>query len=133
MSESALFAQFFLFGVFIVVIYDGLRIFRRIFPHGIIWISLEDGLYWTGIALMFFLQLCRENNGIIRGYIVLGVVLGAAAYYRICSRFFMKYLTKWITDLKKRLKKLCKIVTIKMKKLHSVSKQEESEKRHESE
>lgn len=133
MSESGLFAQFFLFGVLIVVIYDGIRIFRRILPHGIIWISLEDLLYWTGIALCFFLRLCQENNGIIRGYIILGVVLGAGVYYRLCSRFFMKHLTKWIRSLKKRLKKICEIGKIKIKKLHSVSKQEESEKRHESE
>ena len=48
--------------------YDGIRVVRRIFPHGIFMISLEDLVYWLVISFCFFLHLCQVNNGKIRGY-----------------------------------------------------------------
>ena len=47
--------------------YDGIRVVRRIFPHGIFMISLEDLVYWLVISFCFFLHLCQVNNGKIRG------------------------------------------------------------------
>lgn len=61
--------------------YDGIRVVRRIFPHGIFMISLEDLVYWLVISLCFFLHLTQVNNGKIRGYVLLGSLLGAWIYY----------------------------------------------------
>ena len=83
------------------------------------------------ISLCFFLHLCQVNNGKIRGYVLLGSLLGAWIYYSFCSRFVMRYLTKKIHYLKKRLKKFREMTTIKLNKLRKRKKPEESEKEHE--
>ena len=79
----------------------------------------------------FFLHLCQVNNGKIRGYVLLGSLLGAWIYYSFCSRFVMRYLTEKIHYLKKRLKKFREMTTIKLNKLRKRKKPEESEKEHE--
>lgn len=94
-------------------------------------ISLEDLVYWRVISLRFFLHLCQVNNGKIRGYVLLGSLLGAWIYYSFCSRFVMRYLTEKIHYLKKRLKKFREMTTIKLNKLRKRKKPEESEKEHE--
>ena len=133
MEEWLRYLDFALFGAVAFAIYDGIRIFRRIFPHGIVWISIEDLLYWCAIAFCFFLKLCQSNNGILRGYILLGLMTGALLYYGLCGRFFMKYMSILIQSLKKRLKKLWEIVTIKRRELHRKAEMKKAGKKHESE
>ncbi len=99
------FCTFFLFGMIAFAAYDGIRVVRRIFPHGIFY----DFLRGSGILdghFALFLHLCQVNNGKIRGYVLLGSLLGAWIYYSFCSRFVMRYLTEKIHYLKKRLKKV---------------------------
>lgn len=131
MEEGRIFVHFFLFGMIAFAAYDGIRVVRRIFPHGIFMISLEDLVYWLVISLCFFLHLTQVNNGKIRGYVLLGSLLGAWIYYSFCSRFVMRYLTEKIHYLKKRLKKFREMTTIKLNKLRKRKKLEESEKEHE--
>ena len=80
MEEGRIFVHFFLFGMIAFAAYDGIRVVRRIFPHGIFMISLEDLVYWMVISLCFFLHLCQVNNGKIRGYVLLGSLLGCLLY-----------------------------------------------------
>lgn len=122
--QLGLFGQSVILGAAMFLLYDLIRMFRRIFLHGIIWVSVEDFFYWLVVGSYFFLRLCQVNDGIIRAYILLGMVLGAWLYYRICSRYFVRWFTKIILRVKKRLKKWYKLVTIKIKKLR---KQEEKE------
>lgn len=116
--ELALFGQAVLSGVCLVAVYDILRIIRRIIPHGIIWVSVEDLVYWCFAGAWLFLKVCQVNNGIVRGYMILGMLAGIALYYQFCSRIFMKYLTKWIIYIKKRLKRVSKAVTIRLENVH---------------
>ena len=116
--ELALFGQAVLSGVCLLAVYDILRIIRRIIPHGIIWISVEDLVYWCFAGGWLFLKVCQVNNGIVRGYMILGMLAGIILYYRLCSRIFMKYLTKWIIYIKKRLKRVSKAVTIRLENVH---------------
>ena len=44
--ELMFFGLAFLRGMLILVIYDGIRIFRRVLPHGVWSVALEDVLYW---------------------------------------------------------------------------------------
>lgn len=46
-----------LVGMGLFFLYDILRIFRRILPHGNIWIGVEDFLYWiifTGVVFVLY-------------------------------------------------------------------------------
>ena len=114
-TELALFGQAVLFGVLMFAVYDILRVVRRIFPHGILWISVEDLIFWVLAAVLFFLQLCRDNNGIIRFFILLGMVVGAWCYNRSLGRRLMGWLTKIIFSIKKQLKNTWKKATMKIR------------------
>ena len=74
-------------GVFILVLYDLLRIFRRVLPHGVWAIALEDVLYWIATALLIFQLLYRENDGAVRGYALLAVASGMVLYHQTFSNF----------------------------------------------
>lgn len=57
-----------------------IRAFRCFFPHGAILIAVEDAgfmLFW-GAALMAFSSVCALGQ--IRGYFVLGSIIGAVLY-----------------------------------------------------
>ncbi len=67
-------------GAALMFAYDLIRIFRRIVPHGAGLVGAEDLLFWIGAAAALFAMLCRENSGRIRGFSILGVLLGMLAY-----------------------------------------------------
>lgn len=111
--ELALFGSSLLLGAGLLAVYDVIRILRRIFIHGVIWVSIEDFEYWAAAAIFFFLRLCKVNNGIVRVYILLAMALGAFVYYSLLSRHLMRWLTKIVMIAKKRLKKWLKEAKIK--------------------
>jgi len=62
--------------------------------------GIEDFVYWLYSAVMTFSLLFRENNGILRGYIIACVFLGMIVYDRLVSqRIFglLKKANRWIT------------------------------------
>lgn len=79
-----------LLGVSLFFLYDILRIFRRIIPHGNIWIGVEDFIYWLICTGAVFIMLYQENDGMVRGYALGAVVMGMMLYYFLFSRFVIK-------------------------------------------
>ena len=77
-------------GVSLFFLYDILRIFRRLIRHGTVWVGIEDILYWLVCTLTVFLMIYRENDGMVRGFAIGGVVLGMLFYYFLFSRFVIK-------------------------------------------
>ena len=59
---------------------DGIRIFRRVIPHGTVAVALEDILYWLICGISIFRMLYVENSGAIRGFAIAAVVLGMLLY-----------------------------------------------------
>jgi hypothetical protein len=128
-KELFLFGQFFWFGMGLLFCYDCLRVLRRIFAHGILWITVEDLLFAAAGGGLFFLRLCQWNDGIWRGYILLGALFGALFYYVCFGRKFMKIWEKIIISAKKRLKKIGKAATMGIKKLRRERRHEDIEKK----
>lgn len=104
----------------LVVFYDVFRIFRRIIPHGVIWISVEDILYWIVCALLVFGMIFQTNDGLVRGFSIGGICIGMLFYNHFVSPFFVKHISsileKIIRFWKKGLKKAGKAVKIKISK-----------------
>ena len=111
--EVMLFVQAMLAGAVLFLVYDLLRVIRRIFVHGIIWVSIEDALYWIVSGFWMFLRICRVNDGIIRGYMIVACLVGAALYYAVFSRPVMRQIAKIIRYLKNQLKKVKNVATIR--------------------
>ena len=77
-------------GAVLILVYDFLRIIRRLVPHGTVWIAIEDILFWVGSAVAVFAMLCQENDGYLRGFSIGGVVLGMILYSVTLSPLVVK-------------------------------------------
>lgn len=79
-----------LVGAALFLLYDFLRIFRRIIPHGTLWIAVEDILYWFIYTGVVFVMLYRENDGMVRGFAIGGLAFGMLLYFFLLSRFVVR-------------------------------------------
>ena len=89
-NEAILFVTSVFCGMGLVFVYDVLRIIRRIIPHGNVWIGIEDVCYWIFCTIHVFLLLYLKNDGRMRGYCFLGILLGGLFYAFAISRGIMK-------------------------------------------
>lgn len=92
LKELQFFGLAVLRGIWILVLYDLLRILRRVVPHGVWTIALEDVLYWAGTALLIFQLLYRENDGALRGYALFAVAAGMFAYHQTISGWLVEHI-----------------------------------------
>lgn len=121
-----------LVGAALFLLYDILRIFRRIVPHGNLWIGLEDFTYWLVCTGAVFVMLYQENDGMVRGFALGGVLLGMLLYYVLLSRyvvrinvlvwggvlgFFGKALSAFFRPVKKIIQKLVRFFGKELKKI----------------
>lgn len=119
-----------LYGAEILLLYDGFRIFRKLFKHTTIMTAVEDLVYWVITAIIIFSLLYTYNNGSVRGYAVLGMAIGMLVYSRTASKLLLgladkgivilkkvvyRYLKKPYRKIKNELKKLIKAVRIAIK------------------
>lgn len=91
-----------LLGIGITFVYDCLRIFRRVFPHHIFWVSLEDFFYWIFVSVSIFYLLYYENNGDFRWFAILGMLAGMILFEKTLSPLFVKYISRlmlWIKGI----------------------------------
>lgn len=77
-------------GAVITIVYDLIRIFRRVLFHGNFWIGVEDLLFWSWTSLWIFSVLYRENDGNFRMYTIAAMVLGMILYHKTVSEPFVK-------------------------------------------
>lgn len=95
--------QFFLlsilWGAIILLAYDLLRIVRRLIKHGSFFLAIEDILFWVMASVFIFAMIYRENNGIIRGFTIMGMTIGMVLYHYIISEHLVYIITKLIRTL----------------------------------
>ncbi len=89
-KQGQLFAMAVLLGAGLLLLYDFLRIFRRILRHNTVGIAMEDILFWLFCALWMFGFMYRYNEGIIRGFLVFGAVVGMILYSLLASRYVIR-------------------------------------------
>lgn len=92
-NENVFLFHALLMGIFITFVYDLLRIFRRVVPHGNFLVSLEDIAFWIYCATEVFMLMYHESDGTLRWFAVLGAMVGMLAYKKLCSPFFVKYVS----------------------------------------
>lgn len=90
-NENQFLISALLMGIFITFVYDILRIFRRVIPHGNFMVSIEDICFWAYCAVEVFLLMYHESDGTLRWFAVLGALLGMLTYKKVVSPFFVKY------------------------------------------
>lgn len=94
---------FILTGIIIGILFDIFRIMRKSFKTPDIITYIEDIIFWilTGLILLF--TIFTFNNGEIRIYIFVGLLLGLCIYMLTLSKHFVKISTIILTFIKKVL------------------------------
>jgi Spore cortex protein YabQ (Spore_YabQ). len=98
-AELRFFAVSFYWGMLLLVIYDLFRILRRVIKHNNFFIALEDIIYWTVCGVLIFHMIYRQNNGIIRGFSILAMVLGMLFYHGVFSDFLVDSIAGFINRI----------------------------------
>jgi spore cortex biosynthesis protein YabQ len=103
-------------GLVLIICYDLIRIFRRIFPAKLFRVIVEDVIYWTAASIFMFQIFLKYNYGMPRFFSVV-MVLGTMAMFEwFIGRHFInrvsKILHKIIIFLAKPLKKTWKVVKL---------------------
>lgn len=89
----------FILGAVITCIYDGFLILRRLIKHNMLFVSLEDLIFWAVCAVGVFYVLYEENNGILRWFAVVGASLGMAVYKKTLSPLVIRMMTKALREI----------------------------------
>lgn len=89
-KQAHLFAMAVVTGTVLLFIYDLLRVFRRVARHKMAGIAVEDMLFWIFCALWLFAFMYRQNDGVIRGFVILGAFGGMILYSVLFSRWVVK-------------------------------------------
>lgn len=70
--------------------YDMMRCIRRIVPHGLIFVSIEDFIYWFAWTMIVIDSIVEYNYGEIRIYIFVALLVGFAIYKTTIGWVFMR-------------------------------------------
>lgn len=99
-EQLKFFSLFILNGIIIGTIFDFFRALRRTFKTSDIITYIEDIIFWiiSGILSISFIFIF--NQGEIRGYTVIGIILGIILYILLFSNFIITLLTKIFKFLK---------------------------------
>lgn len=88
--EMVLFLQSVCLGALLILGYDLLTALRRVIPHHPAAVAFEDLGFWLAAALVVFAGVYRANQGILRSFLFLGMVLGAILCSNTISLIFVK-------------------------------------------
>lgn len=99
MVELRFFTASIIWGMLLIVFYDLLRIFRRVIKHNSFFVAIEDIIYWVTCSILIFRMMYKQNNGIIRGFSILAMLIGMLIFHHAISDFFVNIVSVFIHRL----------------------------------
>lgn len=116
-NQAYLFTVFIVNGLLIGFLFDFFRILRKTIKTSDFVTYIQDFIFWilTGGLILFF--TFKFNNGEIRLFLFLGIIMGITIYIVSLSNFIIKINVEIITFIKKILKIPIKITLKIYKKL----------------
>lgn len=112
-DQAYLFLVFSLTGVAIGILFDFFRILRRSIKTIDIITYIEDILFWVLTGLLVLYNIWYFNNGEIRIYMFLGIIMGILVYMSTLSSIIIKIFSKI-------LKTIIKVIELPFKTIISV-------------
>lgn len=102
-TQSFTFIIFILVGILIGIVFDIFRIIRRSFKTPDFITYIEDILFWIISGTLLLFCIFTFNNGELRLYLFVSIILGNLLYLFTLSKYFIKISTYLINILKKIL------------------------------
>lgn len=114
-NQAYLFMMFVINGILIGFLFDVFRILRKSFKTKDIITYIEDISFWilAGVLTLYF--IFYYNNGEIRFYIFLGIILGILIYILTISKYIIKFSVTIINFVKDIINKVIQIVFYPLK------------------
>lgn len=114
-NQIYLFSIYFICGIIIGIFFDFFRILRQSFKTSDIVTYIEDIIFGilTGIFLIFIIFIF--DNGELRAFTFIALVLGAILYLLTISRYFIRINVNILTFLKKVIVKTFIIISYPFK------------------
>lgn len=110
MNEIYIFAIFILNGALIGILFDIFRILRKSFKTPDILTNIEDIFFILISGFIILYTIFRLNNGQIRIYMLIALILGITLYITFISKYFIKLNVNIIKFIKLILKKILNIL-----------------------
>lgn len=119
LEQAYLFSIYLISGMLIGILFDIFRSLRKSFSTKDFVTYIEDILFWvvTGIFILFV--IFKFNNGEIRIYSILGLLIGFTSYMISISKLFIKLNVMIMDFLKKIIIYPLKIILKLIKKIFS--------------
>ena len=89
-KQTYLFLMFLLNGLIIGIFFDFFRILRKSFNTSDIVTYIEDFLFWLLTGILILYSIFTFNNGEIRIYMFIGIILGITFYMLTISTYIIK-------------------------------------------
>ncbi len=77
-------------GIGMGVVFDGYRVVSDELRISRLWVPVFDLLYWIAATIAVFQVLSSSNQGEVRAYVFLGLVLGIGFYYWLFSKITVR-------------------------------------------
>lgn len=100
-NQVYIFIAFILNGFLIGIVFDCFRILRKSFKTPDIITYIEDIVFGIVTGLLLLFSIMKFNNGELRVYLFLGILIGLVLYLLIFSSIFIKISVTVISIIKK--------------------------------
>ena len=116
-NQAYLFLVFSLTGVTIGILFDFFRILRKSIKTSNIITYIQDILFWilTGIIILY--SIWYFNNGELRIFVFLGIIIGILIYMTTLSNIIVKIFTKILVFIINILKIPFKLIYTSIQKI----------------
>lgn len=109
-NQTSLFLIFIVNGILIGLLFDFFRVLRKSFRTSDIVTYIEDILFWILTGFIILYSIFIFNNGEIRLFLFLGIILGIILYLLFVSSYIIKISVFIINFLKKILSSTSRIL-----------------------
>ena len=109
-EQAYIFYIFILTGLLIGFLFDIFRVLRRSFKTSDIITYIQDIIFWILAGALLIYSIFKFNNGEIRSYVVIGLVMGIMLYLTIFSKLVIKVNVAILTFLKKLIIHIIRII-----------------------
>ncbi len=119
-NQAYVFLNCILGGLLVGLMFDIFRLSRKYLSSKDIVTYIEDILFWVLVGAIVLFTAFFSNNGEIRGYVLLGIFLGAVFYFLVFSRLILNTLSRLVDFVAGMLRFLVRVAKGPLKRIAGV-------------
>lgn len=119
-NQAYLFVIFIINGILIGLLFDIFRIIRRTSKTTDLATYIQDVAFWIITGIMTLAFIFYYNNGEIRFYVFLGIILGISIYILTISKYVIKISVKIVNYIKRIISIIVNIILLPLKSVWKI-------------